>query len=51
MLFRSDFYMPGRDHSAPVEAGGKWLLVLSLLGALAHGAGRLISGWKNGEKE
>lgn len=43
----SDFYMPGRDYSSAVEFAGKWLLLLSLFGALAHGAGRLISARKN----
>ena len=47
----NDFYLPGRNYSAPMEAGGKWLLILSLLGVLAHGAGRLISGRKNGENK
>jgi len=42
-----DFYMPGRDYSAAVEFAGKWLLLLSLCGVLAHGAGRLLSAWKN----
>ncbi|OIO03822.1 MAG: cytochrome C [Elusimicrobia bacterium CG_4_10_14_0_2_um_filter_56_8] len=39
----NDFYMPGRDYSRTAEFLGKWLLLLSLLGVLAHGAGRIIS--------
>lgn len=46
-----DFYLPGRDRSAPVESAGKWLLFLSFAGVLAHGTGRLISRRRAGNGE
>ncbi len=39
-----DFYMPGRDHSPAVDRVGKSLVVLTLLGVLAHGGLRIASG-------
>lgn len=36
----TDFYMPGRDRNATLDTFGKWLIILSLLGVLAHGAAR-----------
>ncbi|MCB9357858.1 MAG: tetrathionate reductase family octaheme c-type cytochrome [Calditrichaeota bacterium] len=38
----TDFYMPGRDRNAWVERAGVGLLVLTLLGVLAHGSARYI---------
>jgi hypothetical protein len=41
-----DFYLPGRDHKASVEIIGILLIVFSLIGVLAHGSCRFISGNK-----
>jgi hypothetical protein len=38
----NDFYLPGRDYSKAVDYAGIGLIVLSLLGVLVHGLGRLI---------
>lgn len=38
-----DFYMPGRDYSSMVDTGGKWLLILSLIGIFIHSTIRFIS--------
>lgn len=38
----TDFYMPGRDYSKPVEFAGKWLILLTLLGVFTHGTVRII---------
>jgi hypothetical protein len=43
----TDFYMPGRDYSSPVDTGGKLLLILSLTGILIHGSIRIILHNKN----
>ena len=38
----TDFYLPGRDHSPVVERLGVWMLALTLLGVLTHGAIRMV---------
>ncbi|ACF14694.1 cytochrome c family protein [Chloroherpeton thalassium ATCC 35110] len=43
----TDFYMPGRDYSKVVDFGGSSLLLLTLLGVLAHGSLRIISAFRN----
>lgn len=47
----SDFYMPGRDSYASVEAIGKLLLLASLLGVLLHLTIRSISWMKERRNE
>lgn len=49
----TDFYMPGRDYSKIVEVGGVWMLILTLLGVIAHGSIRIFvaSKSKNGVKK
>lgn len=37
-----DFYMPGRDYSQIVEVGGAWMLIITLLGVIVHGAIRIF---------
>jgi hypothetical protein len=43
----TDFYLPGRDYSAVVDYGGIGLIILSLLGVIAHGIIRMFVGRKN----
>jgi octaheme c-type cytochrome (tetrathionate reductase family) len=43
----NDFYMPGRDFSKPVEYSGVWLIILSFIGVLTHGAFRIVNSIKN----
>lgn len=43
----TDFYLPGRDFSAVVDYGGIGLIILSLLGVIAHGIIRMFVGRKN----
>lgn len=38
----NDFYMPGRDYSEIVEVGGVWMLIITLLGVIAHGSVRIF---------
>ncbi len=45
----NDFYLPGRDYSKIVEVGGVWMLILTLLGVLAHGAIRIALVVKSGK--
>ncbi|GBC96882.1 hypothetical protein HRbin16_02693 [bacterium HR16] len=45
-----DFYIPGRDRSPKVEAFGKGLLLLAILGVLAHGGLRVVTLWKHGRE-
>ena len=45
----NDFYLPGRDYSKIVEVGGVWMLILTLLGVLAHGAIRIVLAVKSGK--
>lgn len=45
----NDFYMPGRDYSKIVEVGGVWMLILTLLGVLAHGTIRILLIIKTGK--
>lgn len=37
------FYLPGRDNNATLDGLGKWMIILSLFGVLAHGISRIIS--------
>lgn len=46
-----DFYIPGRDYSPKVEAFGKGLLLLAMVGVLAHGSLRVITAWKRYREE
>jgi octaheme c-type cytochrome (tetrathionate reductase family) len=39
----TDFYMPGRDYSPLVESAGVALLLVTLLGMVAHGSIRVIA--------
>lgn len=41
-----DFYMPGRDRSKWVDAGGRILIILALLGVFMHGAIRIVSHYR-----
>ncbi len=47
------FYLPGRDRSKALDILGKLMLIVTLLGVLLHGAGRIISrrAYKGGEKK
>ena len=45
----NDFYLPGRDYSKIVEIGGVWMLILTLLGVLGHGAIRIVLALKSGK--
>jgi octaheme c-type cytochrome (tetrathionate reductase family) len=47
----TDFYMPGRDYSKTVEKAGVWLLLLTLLGVLAHASVRIFFAVKSGKGE
>ncbi|MGQ9799934.1 MAG: tetrathionate reductase family octaheme c-type cytochrome, partial [Ignavibacterium sp.] len=42
-----DFYMPGRDYSVVVDTGGKWLLILTIIGVLIHATIRFYFYRKN----
>lgn len=37
------FYLPGRDHNSLLDSIGKWMILLSLFGVIAHGASRILS--------
>ena len=39
----TDFYLPGRDRNLSLDRTGWTLVLLTLLGSLAHGAGRFVS--------
>ena len=39
----TDFYMPGRDYSSLVDTGGKWLIILLIIGILLHAIIRIFS--------
>jgi hypothetical protein len=43
----TDFYMPGRDYSAPVETGGVILILLTMAGVLVHGGIRIVVARRN----
>jgi octaheme c-type cytochrome (tetrathionate reductase family) len=43
----NDFYMPGRDYSQIVEVGGAWMLIITLLGVIVHGAIRIFLALKS----
>jgi len=45
----NDFYMPGRDYSKLVEVTGVWMLIITLLGVLIHGAVRIFLAVKSGK--
>ena len=42
----TDFYMPGRDYSKPVEFIGNWLIILALLGIMIHGTIRIVVAYR-----
>lgn len=42
-----DFYLPRRDYSTLVDTGGKWLLILTIIGVVIHSAIRFYSYRKN----
>lgn len=46
----TDFYLPGRDHSPVVERVGVWMLILTLLGVVSHGAIRMILAFTSGKR-
>ena len=39
----NDFYLPGRDYSAPIDIAGKWMLILTILGIFIHTVIRILS--------
>jgi len=39
----TDFYLPGRDYSEPIDETGKWLLILTILGIFIHATIRVVS--------
>lgn len=39
--------MQGRDYSEIVDSGGKWLLILTIIGVLIHGTIKFYSYRKN----
>jgi octaheme c-type cytochrome (tetrathionate reductase family) len=39
----TDFYLPGRDYSKPIDMAGKWLLILTLIGIIIHATIRIFS--------
>lgn len=43
----TDFYMPGRDYNSFVDGLGKFIVILTLLGVLAHGSVRILMSKKN----
>lgn len=43
----NDFYLPGKTRVAGLDAFGKWLLILSLLGVFGHASIRIISYKRN----
>ena len=45
----TDFYMPGRDYSDPVETGGTVLLLLPVFGVVAHGSLRAFVAVRRGK--
>lgn len=47
----TDFYMPGRDYSKPVETAGHGLLLLTLMGVFFHGTTRIIVRKRNQRKD
>jgi len=47
LKFLTDFYMPGRDYNATLDTFGKYLIILSILGVLAHGTIRFMAAGKN----
>lgn len=38
----TDFYLPGRDFSEPIDFIGKWLLIMTIFGVFVHGAIRFV---------
>jgi octaheme c-type cytochrome (tetrathionate reductase family) len=38
-----DFYLPGRDSSQIVDAGGKWIIILTSLGIFIHSIFRIVA--------
>lgn len=47
----TDFYLPGRDRSPLVDIGGKWLIILAILGIAGHGSLRILVRLKGDRKE
>jgi len=43
------FYLPGRDKNNWLDFGGKFLIIFSLIGVIAHATIRVITAAKNGE--
>ncbi len=43
----NDFYMPGRDYNATLDTLGKYLIILSIIGVLVHGAVRFVAARRN----
>ncbi len=43
----TDFYMPGRDYNPWIDGLGKLILILSIIGIIAHGSIRLFFHYKN----
>ena len=39
----TDFYLPGRDYSAPIDIAGKWILILTIVGVFIHATIRILS--------
>ena len=39
----TDFYLPGRDFSGPIDSAGKWLLIITITGIFLHIIMRVIS--------
>lgn len=46
----TDFYMPARDNSKVIETLGKIIVLLTLMGIIIHGTGRVISSRKTGKR-
>ncbi|PKL88046.1 MAG: cytochrome C [Ignavibacteriae bacterium HGW-Ignavibacteriae-2] len=46
----NDFYLPGRDYSTVVDTGGKWLVILTIIGILIHAIIRFFSYRKLGKE-
>jgi octaheme c-type cytochrome (tetrathionate reductase family) len=42
----TDFYLPGRDYSTPIDIAGKWMIILTMIGIFIHAVIRFISHWK-----
>lgn len=47
LQYLTDFYMPGRDYNATLDTMGKYLIILSIVGVLVHGAIRFVAARNN----